>query len=157
VQTFDKPTQTGQQPCVAENAGVIVFKDQNVVTFYSNDLAYTPSSPIAEPNEETICCVHGLASLKRWIGGETFHCTELKFPVAIVVYNLFMNSVDRFDQMRATNISARQEKRVPMFLFTFLLDASIHSAFALLKEIDPEKASDMKEFKRTVAAQLVVE
>jgi hypothetical protein len=29
VQTFDKPTQTGQQPCVAENAGFIVFKDSN--------------------------------------------------------------------------------------------------------------------------------
>jgi hypothetical protein len=100
VQTFDKPTQMGQQPCVAEKAGFIVFKDRVVVLFYSNDLTYTPSSPIAEPNEETIRCVHGFASLKRWIGGETFHRTELKVPVAIVVYNLFMNSVDRFDQMR---------------------------------------------------------
>jgi len=68
-----------------------------------------------------------------------------------------MNSVDRFDQMGSTNISARQEKRVPMSIFTFLLDASIHNAFAVLKEIDPEKALDMKEFKRTVAAQLVAE
>jgi hypothetical protein len=44
-----------------------------------------------------------------------------------------------------------------MSIFIFLLDASIHNAFALLKEIDPEKASDMKEFKCTVAAQLVGE
>ena len=41
-----------------------------------------------------------------------------------------------------------------MALFTFLLDASIHNAFELQKEIEEEKASDLKEFKRTVAAQL---
>jgi hypothetical protein len=40
-----------------------------------------------------------------------------------------------------------------MSIFTFLLDALFHHVYALLKEIDPEKASDMKEFKCTVAAQ----
>jgi len=54
VQSFDKPTQTGQQSCVTENAGFIVFNDQNVVTFYKNDLADTPTSLMDGPNEETI-------------------------------------------------------------------------------------------------------
>jgi hypothetical protein len=44
-----------------------------------------------------------------------------------------------------------------MTINTFLLDALFHNAFALLKEIDPEKASDVKEVKRAVAAQLVLE
>jgi hypothetical protein len=43
-----------------------------------------------------------------------------------------------------------------MSISTFLLDALIHNAFALLKEFDPEKASDVKEF-MSGAAQLVVE
>ncbi len=158
VQSFDKPTKEGEEPCVAKKAGYIVFKDRNVVTFYTNDLADTPTSPIQEQNEETVRCVHGLAPMKRWMGNETFHRTELQVPAIIVAYNLFMNAVDRFDQMRSTNITARREKRVPMSIFTFLLDASIHNAFALLKEVDPEKANsmkDMKEFKRQVAEQLV--
>lgn len=31
---------------VSKNVGCIVFKDQSVVTFYTNDLAYTPPLPI---------------------------------------------------------------------------------------------------------------
>lgn len=89
------------------------------------------------------------------MGGETFHRTELNVPAIIVAYNLFINSVDRFDQMRSTNVGARREKRVPMSIFTFLLDASIHNALALLKELYPRKAVYIKEFKRTVAQQLV--
>jgi hypothetical protein len=57
--------QTGRQLCVAENVGSIVLKDQNVVMFYTNDLANTPTFPFPEPDEELICCVHGLVSLKR--------------------------------------------------------------------------------------------
>jgi hypothetical protein len=64
-QSLDKPVQIGRHPCVAENFGLIVFKDRNVVTFYSNDLAETSTSPIQEPNQETkCCCVCGLAALK---------------------------------------------------------------------------------------------
>ena len=157
VQSFDKPTERHQPAQVAKNAGFIVFKDRNVVVFYTNDLATTPSSPIEEPTEETIRCVRGLAPLKRWIGGETFHRTELKVPAIIVAYNLFMNSVDRFDQVRSTNITARREKRVSMSIFTFLLDASIHNALALWKEINPGKDTDMKEFKCKIATQFVAD
>ena len=42
-----------------------------------------------------------------------------------------------------------------MSILTFLLDAAIQNAFALLKNIDPEEASNMKEFKRKIAEQLV--
>jgi hypothetical protein len=112
--------------------------------FYTNDLTDTPTSPIAGPNEQIICCICGLSSLKRWVGGETSHQTELEVPVLNVAYNCFMNSVDRFDQMQSANISICQEKQVSMSIFTFLLDAIVHNTFALLKEIDQERASDMK-------------
>ena len=67
------------------------------MTFYTNDSADPPPLPIQEPNEETICCVHGLASLNRWLGSETFHRTELQGTSIIFAYNLFMNAVDRLD------------------------------------------------------------
>jgi hypothetical protein len=49
-----------------------------------------------------------------------------------------------------------QQKQLPMSIFTFLYVALVHDAFALLKEIDPEKILDMTEFKCKFAAQLVV-
>lgn len=59
------------------------------------------------------------------------HATVIEVPAIVMSYNLFMNGVDRFDQLRSSHSIARREKRVPMSVFTFLLDPSIVNAFAL--------------------------
>ena len=140
----------------AENTGYIVFKDKRVVVFYSNDLADTPPPVICgAENADAVRCVHGLSSLERWTGNEIYHKTKLLVPAVIVAYNIFMNSVDRFDQYRQTNITQRREKRVPMSIFTFILDACINNAYAIYQKINKTTTIDMKEFKRRIAEQLV--
>jgi hypothetical protein len=140
---------------IAENAGYIVFKDRAIVVFYTNDLASTPIELINSPNNTSIECVKGLAPLKRWIGNESMHRTVLMVPAPIVAYNIFMNGVDRFDQYRSTNPTVRKERRVPMSIFTFLLDASVQNAFAIQKSIDPQSSCDFREFKQVIAEKLV--
>lgn len=53
----------------------------------------------------------------------------------IIAYNLFINVVDRFNQLFAGNITKGKERRVPMLVFTFLLGASVIIANALYRII----------------------
>ena len=154
VQCFDSGPDG--DPQVSTNCGYLVFKDKKVVVFYSNDLADTPREIISGvENDHTVECVHGLSKIKRWLGKEVFHRTILRVPAIVVAYNIFMNSVDRFDQYRKTNELLRREKRVNMSIFTFLIDASINNAYALFRKLFPEKKISMTEFKRRIAEQLV--
>ena len=57
-------------------------------------------------------------------------------PASIVAYNMFMNSVDRMEQRRATNPTRRKEQRLHMSMFTFVLDLAVLQAFALYQVID---------------------
>ena len=77
-------------------------------------------------------------------------------PAPIVVYNLFMNGVDRFDQLRSTNPCQRKEMRVTMTMFTYLIDAAIQNAFTIHSMIDTEQSFDcLREFKRSLSMDLV--
>jgi hypothetical protein len=132
VRAYDPPTTRNGEKTVADSAGFIVFKDSKVCVFYSNDLAFTPSQDFLEmESQEAINCCHGLATCERWLGPEHGHRTQLKVPAPIVAYNKYMNAVDRMDQMRSTNPTCRKEKRVPMTLFTGMIDVAINNAFAL--------------------------
>lgn len=155
VQAFDKASNNSSPPAVASKSGYIVFKDRAIVTFYTNDLAETPTVPVQGSTEESIRCVHCLAELHRWTGNECIHRTIFHVPAIVVAYNLFMNGVDRFDQLRSTNACVRKESKVTMTLFTFLLDASIQNAFTVRNVMHPEKKTTLREFKRVVAQQLV--
>jgi hypothetical protein len=96
---------------VHPKAGYIVWKDSNVVIFYTNDLAATPSqNVVVGTDQEAIDCVSGLGTLFCWTGTEVMHCTAFLVPAFIVAYNLFMNGVDRLDQKRATNATKRRGK-----------------------------------------------
>lgn len=146
-------------PCnlVAENAGYIVWKDKKVVIFYSNDLAGTPSDHILDgSSDEAIKCVHGLLPIKRWTGVESFHRTIFMVPAAIVAYNLFMNSVDRMDQMMSTVCTRRKEKRLHMSFFTYLMDFACVQAYAVYHHVQ-EKGVNMtlEKFKRNICIALV--
>jgi Transposase IS4 len=156
LQCFESASSITQSPEIATNTGYIVFKDRNIVIFYSNDLASTPTVPIQGSTDEAIACVHGLAPMKLWLGHEVQNCTTLQVPSVIVAYNIFMNSVDRFDQMRSTNITARREKQLTMSIFTFLLDASTHNAFALMKELQPNYKGSLMDFKQQLCESLTM-
>lgn len=60
------------------------------------------------------------------------HRTEFGMP-AVAVYNLFMNKVDKFDQMQSTSPAFRCEKRAAMIIFDFLLNASLQNVCALMR------------------------
>ena len=138
VQALDKVIKKKKEVTVAsKNAGYIIFKDRVVVTFYTNDLASTPTKQLQFKNKESVMCVRGLAPMERWLGNESMHRTVVQVPAIIVAYNIFMNGVDKFDQYRSTNATERREKRVTMTIFTFLLDAAMMNAYAIQGLIDP--------------------
>ena len=151
--TFLAPTEL-----VAENAGYIVWKDTKVVVFYTNDLCHTPSREILDMDDaEAIDCVHGLVPIDRWTGNEPLYRTTFMAPAIIVAYNMFMNSVDRMDQRRATNPTRQKEQRLHMSLFTFILDLSALQAFALRQVIDDgSNVLDFVSFKRSICENPVV-
>ena len=144
---------------VAENAGYIIWKDSKVVIFYCNDMASTPSHPILDgTSEEAIKCVNGLASLSRWVGGEVLNRTDFEVPAIIVAYNNYMNSVDRMDQIRATNPNKRREKRLHMSIWTYVLDLAALQAFALFEHmgfLQPGQTMTYSDFKRHLCEDLV--
>ena len=142
-------------PEVSPRAGCIIFKDRATVAFYSNDLAKTPAVPLQEATDDAVVCVHGLISMSRWRGHESFHRSVIKVPSLVLACNAFMNGVDRFDQLRSTNAIARKEKRVSMSLFTFMLDAAILNAYALHKQESDTPLLVPREFKRRIAEAFV--
>lgn len=141
---------------VAENAGYIFWKDSKLVVFYTNDLASTPSRCILDStSDEAVLCVRGLAPLKRWTGNESLHRTTFMVPVIIVAYNMYMNSVDRMDQKRATNPTRRKEQRLHMSLFTYFLDMAALQAYSVFQTIRPRESVSFAEFKRSLCEDLV--
>ena len=144
-------------PQVSANIGYIVFKDKKVVGFYTNDLADILDTIISRTeNDPSVKCVHGLSKIKRWLGTEVFHRTILRVPAIVVAYNIFMNSVDCFDQYRKTHHLLRREKRVTMSIFTVLIDDSINNVYAyyFVCYFSGKKIS-MTEFKQRIAELLV--
>jgi hypothetical protein len=90
----------------SSKSGYIVWLDKKPVVFYSNDLLYdVPGAIIGGRNEEAIKCVHGLVKIKQWLGDESMHRSEFDAPAVVLAYNIFMNGVDRMDQIRAVNPS----------------------------------------------------
>jgi hypothetical protein len=84
---------------VAENSG----KDSKVVTFYTNDLATTPSKPILDATtDEAVVAVRGLGGIKRWTGTEVLNRTMFQVSTIVCAYNHFMNSVNQMDKLRST-------------------------------------------------------
>lgn len=157
VHVLDKCVGSGTESQRADNFAYILFKDRKVVTFYTNNLAATTRQEVEGLSEHTLTCVHGEVPLQIWLGTESITRTKLHVPAPVVAYNLFINSVDRFDQYRSTNSIMRRDKRVPMSIFTNLLDASMQNSFTILHNITIPGSVNyaMREFKRRVASQMV--
>ena len=158
---------------VAKRCGFIVFHDKKPVVFYTNDLADTPQTLFGDKSDEhAVRCVHGLATLFRWTG-DSYHAKQsFKVPAPVVAYNLFMNGVDRADQMRSTNACRRKEKHLHMTIWHFVVDLCILNAFQVYlklrnsqlidakkqgteeEEIRMAKEMPLREFKRKVCVAL---
>lgn len=166
VLAYDKPddwttrkafyAEDHPEHCSHTQAGFVLWKDKKIVTFYSNDLLCTPTNPISGPeNTESVRSVRGLAKIARWHGFKVLHRTEFMAPARVVVYNTYMNAVDRMDQHRSTNPTRRREKRLSMTIFSLIIDLAVHNAFALYKVIDPTGILGYQDFKREIAIGLL--
>lgn len=110
---------------MVDNDGYVVWKDRKVVVFYCNDLDGTPSAPVIAPCDHLIKYLYGLTNIRRWMETESMHATVLEVPAILLAYNIFMNGVDRFDQLRSSHCIERRKSRVPMSIFAIVLDESI--------------------------------
>ena len=157
-------TWKGNEPAVkSDKAGYIIFGDAKIVIVYTNDLLHTPSKDILHSNDkEAVEVVHGQAPIERWTGGEFVGRTVLHVPAPVVAYNVFMNGVDKMDQMRSTNPTRRREKKVSTTILTGIMDLCVHNAYVIYgilcasdkKEGRPKKKT-LRDFKRAIAAGLV--
>ncbi|GMF49486.1 unnamed protein product [Phytophthora fragariaefolia] len=96
---------------IAANAGYTVFSDKMTVVFYTYDHAGSlPQRVLSDCSPEAVRLCRGLASLRRWTGEQMMHRKTFEVPAMIFAYNLFMNGVDRVDQLRSTNPIRRKEK-----------------------------------------------
>lgn len=80
-----------------ENTGFILFKDKTVVVLYTIYLAQRTSQDVEGIYDYSVNIVHDSAPFRRWIGTEDLNRKTFEGPCCIVSYNLFMNSVDRFE------------------------------------------------------------
>ncbi|PXF46087.1 hypothetical protein BWQ96_04093 [Gracilariopsis chorda] len=132
-----------------------VFKDKKVSVFYTSDLGSTPKDRFAGPNDHSIESVHGVELLEHWNGAESLHRPRFEVPSVILACNMFMNCIDRFDQLRATNPIMPKTQRAPMSVFIFLIDASIQNGYAVLHAWSTGgNIRIVHEFKRRINEQL---
>lgn len=54
--------------------------------------------------------MHGLATLKIWIGKEAMNRTKFEVPCCIAECNMLLNLVERFNKFSSTNCTMRREK-----------------------------------------------
>lgn len=138
-------------------AGSVVWKNRTVAILFSKDLQYTPSAPVMVPDAHAIKFVHSLTNMRRWLGTEFLHPTFVEVPAIVMAFNHFMKVINRFDQRRVTNTTARKEQLVPISVFTFLLDPSIQNRYAVYKSIrtEDEALIPLRQIKRRIAETLV--
>ena len=150
--------ETPKDFTVAEDCAYVMFKDKKIVTFYSNDFdGLEMTEQVMDPvvHNDLANKLGCLALLFSWTGVENMMRSRFWVPVMIVVYNMFMNAVDRFDQKRAACAILRKEMRVYQSTFTWILDAACINANALRTILQPGDEIDLPEFKRRIALDVV--
>ena len=97
-------------------------------------MANTPYARICDSSDDRcVETVKGLVAIERWTGSEHIGRSRINCPAIIVSYQLFMNGVDRVDQMRSTNPTKRREAKIYMSLWTYCLDLVVHQAYCVYK------------------------
>lgn len=147
---------------VLQNSGFIIWIDRKPVCFYTNDLQGTPSQMLLRgETEEAKNLVHGMVPIQRWMGDEQMHRTVVSVPAVVSGYNLFMNSVDRMDQLRAGAPTRRRESRVHMSLLSWIFDIGVNNGFAIYNELRIANSTlerlTMDDFKQKVVSGFIHE
>ena len=147
---------------IAEDCGFLLWKDNKLVVFYTNDLHKTPSKHILDSRvkveyDEGMLCCNGMGKVDRWQGDENLHRSEVDVPVIVCAYNMFMNSVDRMDQKRSTNPCRRKEMKLHMTLWTYYLDLAVIQGYAIFQVINPSSRITLQDFKRGLCEEMVSE
>lgn len=143
---------------IIPNAGFIIYMDKQPVIIHTNDLKFTMKTTFMySDNQLTIDCVHGLVPLRRWTKSRNMFREEFLAPALFVAYNIFMNGVDRMDQIRVVNPSRRREKKLVMTIFTWALDLSCNNAYSVYKSMHPKEICSMKTFKYNIIMSLIGE
>ncbi len=137
-----------------------MFKDAKVVIFYSNDLNGTPTEAIMDGSCElaqSIC--HGVSHVHRWTRVEIMKWTAFLVPAPIVAYNLFMNGVDKMDQLQSTNMTRCREKQLYMTIFMMFLDLAVHQAYCIYQAVvtntADRKHNNLISFKKKIISDLL--
>ena len=85
---------------IIENSGFILFMDKQPVIIHTNDLKYTMITTFMYSDDpQSADLVHGLVPLRRWTKSRNMFREEFLAPAIFVAYNVFMNGVDRMDQI----------------------------------------------------------
>lgn len=79
---------------------------------------------------------------------------EVPCPQAIQDYNLNMNKVDKFNQLKKNYGIDKRSKKWWLRIFWHLIDACIINSFIIWKELDTDKLS-LKDFRRSISADYV--
>lgn len=87
------------EPVVASNDGYILWKDMNKVIFCCYLLEETPRSLISKPNVHAIWCLHGMMQHRQCMDRGSLYPITVDMPSGVLAYNIFINIVDRFDQL----------------------------------------------------------
>ena len=150
----------------ALNCGYIVYKDNKLVIFYTNNLQGTPSRYILKgENVEAVKLVHGLGEILRYDKSKyTVNKKVYLVPNIIVAYNLYMNNVDLVDQRRKATYTQRKERKIYMSFFHLILDYAVNNAYALYKwALDHSNGTndirvykDLGTFKKEIGMQLCI-
>lgn len=95
------------------NSGYVVWKDNKVVIFFSNELENTPPVYVLSCHEaDVVRCVRGLVYIRRWNDEDIMRRRVLHVPGITCTFNIFMNSVYKTDHLRSTTLTRRREKRI---------------------------------------------
>ena len=82
--------------------------------------------------------------------------SKFHVPATIAAYNTFMNAVDHMDQLRSTNITQHQEKRLHMTMWMVVLDLAVHNAYCVyMASTSSHREHKSLSFKQAVSEQLV--
>jgi len=113
--------------CSSDGVSVVAWKDNNPVLAATNFIDPVPVTRVNRKSKDGTI--------------QQITCSEL-----INIYNINMNCVDHFDQLRSLYEIDRKSKKWWHCIFFFFLDAAVVSAFILHKQFTetPMKLKDLR-------------
>lgn len=148
-----KPENHGETPIPADNAGFIVFKANVPCIFYTNNLAFTPSQQIMEPNEDTVRCVHGLVPTETWMNVGPDHCPSKQIPAVIAAYNTLRAGVNRVQHIKSNPLPDSKTFATQTDI-TILVDKNAQHTMSLVRTAAPREKQPLiftsPEFKQSI-------